>query len=87
MASISTAKRSSETKEFPNWLEMPDELMAKILQRLGTVEILKSSRKDILKTLTKKAVDLSCGELIDISILGFGNDELLDHIVLRQWVD
>ncbi|KAI3495480.1 hypothetical protein L1887_37821 [Cichorium endivia] len=34
--------------------------------------------------LTKEAVDLSCGELIDISIQGFCTDELLDHIVLRS---
>ncbi|KAI3709981.1 hypothetical protein L2E82_39754 [Cichorium intybus] len=37
-----------------------------------------------LEWLTKQAVDLSCGELIDIRIKGFGTDELLDYIVLRS---
>ncbi|KAI3709983.1 hypothetical protein L2E82_39756 [Cichorium intybus] len=114
MASTSTAKPSSAMEESPNWLEMPHELMANILQRLGTAEILNSARKVCttwrricknpemwkvivmhksfddwdedyaLERLTKQAVDLSCGELIDISIKGFGTDELLDYIVLRS---
>lgn len=113
MASTSDAMPSSAMEESPNWLEMPPELMASILQRLGAVEILNSARKvcttwrrickdpDIWKTidmhkpvdtwdmdydleiLTKQAVDLSCGELIDISIEYFGSDDLLDHILLR----
>lgn len=33
-------------------------------------------------TVIKQAVDLSCGELIDISIKGFCTDDLLHHIVL-----
>lgn len=97
----------------PNWLDMPYELMANILQRLGTVEILNSVWKvcttwrkickdpamwnviDVdawdscysnynLETLTKKAVDLSCGELIDISIDGFVTDDLIDYMLLRS---
>ncbi|KAI3709982.1 hypothetical protein L2E82_39755 [Cichorium intybus] len=114
MASTSTAKLSSAMEESPNWLEMPHELMANILQRLGTAEILNSAREVCttwlgicknpemwkvivmhksfddrdedydLERLTKQAVDLSCGELIDISIKGFGTDELLDYIVLRS---
>ncbi|CAH1448701.1 unnamed protein product [Lactuca virosa] len=114
MASTSDAMPSSAMEESPNWLEMPPELMASILQRLGAVEILNSARKvcttwrrickdpDIWKTidmhkpvdtwdtdydleiLTKQAVDLSCGELIDISIEYFGSDDLLDHILLRS---
>ena len=36
-----------------------------------------------LVALTKEAVDLSRGELIDISIEGFGTDKLLNHIVLQ----
>ncbi|KAI3495483.1 hypothetical protein L1887_37824 [Cichorium endivia] len=34
--------------------------------------------------LVKQAVDLSCGELVDISIGGFCDDYLLDYIVLRS---
>ncbi|KAL7590954.1 putative F-box/LRR-repeat protein 23 [Lactuca sativa] len=37
-----------------------------------------------IEMLTKQAVDLSCGELIDISIGGFCTDDLLDYIVLRS---
>ncbi|KAL4563531.1 hypothetical protein LXL04_027574 [Taraxacum kok-saghyz] len=37
-----------------------------------------------LHALTKEAVSLSCGELIDISLDGFGNDNLLDHILQRS---
>ncbi|KAL4563532.1 hypothetical protein LXL04_027575 [Taraxacum kok-saghyz] len=36
------------------------------------------------EALTKRAVNLSSGELIDFSIKGFGNDDLLDYIVLRS---
>ncbi|KAL4563533.1 hypothetical protein LXL04_027576 [Taraxacum kok-saghyz] len=41
--STSAAKPSSAMEEYPNWLEMPHELMANILQRLGTKEILESA--------------------------------------------
>ena len=109
-----TSKPSSAMKESPNWLEMPDELMVSIFQRLPTIEVLKSTRKVCktwrrickypamwkvinlhkrqvddwcsyfgLEALTKEAVDLSRGELIDISIEGFGTDKLLNHIVLQ----
>ncbi|KAI3709989.1 hypothetical protein L2E82_39762 [Cichorium intybus] len=37
-----------------------------------------------LEALTWEAVDLSCGELIDISMDWFCTDELLDHIVHRS---
>ena len=36
-----------------------------------------------LEMMTEQAVDLSCGELIDISIEGFGTDRLLEYIVIR----
>ncbi|CAH1448663.1 unnamed protein product [Lactuca virosa] len=102
-------------KKSPNWLLMPDELMENILQRLNSVEKIRSAGKvcrtwrrickdpamwkvvDInkwrdgsdtnykleIEMLTKQAVDLSCGELIDFSIGGFCTDDLLDYIVLR----
>ncbi|KAL4561662.1 hypothetical protein LXL04_033833 [Taraxacum kok-saghyz] len=44
MASTSAGKQSSTTK-IPNWLEVPDELMVNILQRLRKAEILKNARK------------------------------------------
>ncbi|CAI9262586.1 unnamed protein product [Lactuca saligna] len=37
-----------------------------------------------LEMLTKKAVDLSCGELTDLSIKGFGTDDLLDYMLIRS---
>lgn len=120
MASTSVAA----TAESPNWVEMPKELMASILQRAGPIDILSNARKvcttwrrickdpamwkvidihnvidyckihdeiydpqilttEALEKLTEEAVDLSCGELIDFSIEGFGTDHLLDHLVLR----
>ncbi|KAJ9565889.1 hypothetical protein OSB04_001855 [Centaurea solstitialis] len=36
--------------------------------------------KDFYRKLTKQAVHLSSGELIDINLNGFGTDNLLDHI-------
>lgn len=113
MASTSTVNPLNAMEESPNWLEMPHELMANILQRLDDVEILNSALKvcttwwrickdpamwkvidmhrpidarDVdydLEALTKQAVHLSCGELIDFSISGFGTDDLLDYILLR----
>ncbi|CAI9262589.1 unnamed protein product [Lactuca saligna] len=112
MASTSS-ELSMAMKDSPNWLEMPHDLMANILQRLGTKEIVKSAPRvcttwrrickdpamwkvivihksiiDLIKdydleTPTKQAIDLSCGELIDISIEGFGTDSLLEYIVTR----
>ncbi|CAH1448687.1 unnamed protein product [Lactuca virosa] len=114
MASTSAAETSSATKEPPNWLKMPEELMVNIFHRLRTSEILNSAMKvctpwrrickdpalwmviEMIKpvddwardytieTLTKQAVHLSCGELIDFSIEGFGTDDLLDHVLLRS---
>ncbi|KAL4563527.1 hypothetical protein LXL04_027570 [Taraxacum kok-saghyz] len=45
MASTSTVKRLRAVEESPNWLELPHELMANILKRLGDVEILNSAVK------------------------------------------
>ncbi|KAL4563519.1 hypothetical protein LXL04_027562 [Taraxacum kok-saghyz] len=120
MASIDLhrVKRLSAMEDSPNWLAMPEELMANILKRPRDVEILNNAVKvcttwwrickdpamwkviDIaawdvgyyiddgdvnydLEALTKHAVNLSCGELIDISLNGFGTDDLLHYIVVR----
>ncbi|XP_023732978.1 putative F-box/LRR-repeat protein 23 [Lactuca sativa] len=37
-----------------------------------------------IEMLTKQVVDLSCGELIDVSVGGFCTDDLLDHIALHS---
>ncbi|KAL4563524.1 hypothetical protein LXL04_027567 [Taraxacum kok-saghyz] len=115
MASTSTVKRLRAVEESPNWLELPHELMANILKRLGDVEILNSAVKVCttwrrigrdpamwkvinmykpararnanydLEALTTQAVHLSSGELIDISLEGFGtDDDFLYHIVSRS---
>ncbi|KAI3709984.1 hypothetical protein L2E82_39757 [Cichorium intybus] len=113
VSSLCTKEDQNKTvmEEYPNWLEMPHELMTNILQRLRTAEILTSAQKvctawrtickdpmmwqviDMqnlfddwdghydLQTLTKQAVNLSHGELIDVSIKYFGTDDLLHHIV------
>ncbi|KAI3680980.1 hypothetical protein L6452_35760 [Arctium lappa] len=45
MTSTSAADPSSTMEETPNWLEMPDEIIGIILQRLGVVEILITAQK------------------------------------------
>ncbi|KAK1391438.1 F-box domain-containing protein [Heracleum sosnowskyi] len=97
-----------------NWPELPEELTALILVRLGTVDMI-SARKVCktwhricsdpamwrvvalapcgyayhinLTSVARKAVDLSCGQLIDISISNFGSDYLLQYISDRHGID
>lgn len=100
--------------ESRNWLELPTELMASILQRVGTIDILTSAQNvcttwrrickdsamwrviDIrclgdswemdfdLEKMARHAVDLSCGELVDLNMEYFGSDELLQYISDRS---
>ncbi|KAJ9565951.1 hypothetical protein OSB04_001917 [Centaurea solstitialis] len=63
-------------EEKRDWLQMRDEIM-------GGMKILIRAQKDGWRC-SKQAVHLSCGELIDISLNGFGTDDLLDHI--SRWL-
>lgn len=104
----SVTMSSSAEESTRNWLELPRDITAAILLRVGTVEILnnvqwvcsqwRSICKDPslwrtidmrnggdlceghLEVMCREAVDRSCGGLVDISIEGFGTDELLRHI-------
>ncbi|CAH1448699.1 unnamed protein product [Lactuca virosa] len=101
----------------PDWLKLPEELIANILQRLSSIEILNSASKvcttwekiskdpamwkvieipqpvyhwDMdydIEILVMKAVDLSCGELIDFSIEG-GIEiiHLLEYVVKGNFI-
>lgn len=109
MASTSNSD-SPPADESRNWLELPPELMASILQRVGVIDILTSAQNvcttwrrickdsamwrviDIrclgdswemdfdLEKMARHAVDLSCGELVDLNMEYFGSDELLHYI-------
>ncbi|XP_059436510.1 putative F-box/LRR-repeat protein 23 [Corylus avellana] len=95
--------------EFRSWLELPLDVTASILLRLGAIDILKSAQmvcstwynlcKDPsmwraidmrnsgnnrefrkLRKMCHDAVDRSCGQLFDINVEYFVNDDLLRHI-------
>lgn len=40
--SIHSMKKEDDAKPFPNWLELPREIITNILQRLDTIDIVKS---------------------------------------------
>ncbi|KAH6799843.1 hypothetical protein C2S52_000307 [Perilla frutescens var. hirtella] len=103
---------AAEAEASPPWMELPLDLTANILQRLGAVEILGSAQKvcatwrklcqdpamwrviNIINpdriysgectNICRRAVDRSHGQLIDVTLVFFGRDELLDYIVLRS---
>ncbi|KAL8113441.1 F-box protein SKIP19-like [Apium graveolens] len=93
-----------------NWLNLPADITANILHRLGAVEILESAQKvctawrkickdpamwrvidmhnhgclgDMpydLDKMCRHAIDRSQGQLVDINIESFGEDELLEYL-------
>ncbi|KAI3680981.1 hypothetical protein L6452_35761 [Arctium lappa] len=73
MTSTSTADPSSAMAETPNWLEMPHEIMAMILQRLGAVEILDSAQK-VCTTWRRICKDPAMWKVIDIHYSSDGWD-------------
>ncbi|KAK1381998.1 putative F-box/LRR-repeat protein 23 [Heracleum sosnowskyi] len=102
---------SIHRKNSRDWLELPSELAASILVRLGAIHMLLTARKvckswrricsepfmwrvvnlsnadDIVfnvERVTRKAVDLSCGQLIEFNIDCFASDELLLYIADRS---
>ena len=121
MSSRSKSNRKKATKlqsvpkvkeSFKNWLDLPSDLLASILHRIGVIDILENAQKVCttwrkickepamwkvihmdtascshtraqLRVMCKNAVDRSQGQLVDISILGFCNNELLKYIADR----
>ncbi|XP_004309102.1 PREDICTED: putative F-box/LRR-repeat protein 23 [Fragaria vesca subsp. vesca] len=106
------AEPSNKTQR-QDWIDLPEEITASILSRLGAIEILvtavyvcttwrricmdprnwltidmrddslygkSSSSRYQMDMLCRKAVDLSCGNLVGISVHNFGSDDLLKHI-------
>ncbi|GKA35531.1 F-box domain containing protein, partial [Tanacetum coccineum] len=98
---------------FKRWLDLPSDLAANILHRIGVIGILENAQKVCttwrkickepamwkvihmdtalgshtmaqLRQMCKNAVDRSQGQLADINILGFCNNELLKYIADRQ---
>ncbi|KAK9073145.1 hypothetical protein SSX86_007468 [Deinandra increscens subsp. villosa] len=96
-----------------NWLALPSDLMANILQRIGVIDVLENAQKvcttwrEICKDpamwtviymeknaapselcayleMCKDAVDRSQGRLLDFTILGFCDHELLRYAVDRS---
>lgn len=96
----------------PPWIDLPMDVTADILHRLGAAEMLETAEKvcktwrnvcrdrsmwrvvDVknsgsccdtrrLGSMCRRAVDRSDGDLMDINIEYFGNDELLHYISIR----
>ncbi|KAM7271548.1 hypothetical protein ACFE04_030762 [Oxalis oulophora] len=112
--STTTGSSSSTIVESRNWLDLPDDVMAKILVKLGAVEIMETvqfvcvswwricknssmwrriritnpdlpcTRYPYFRKMCCEVVNRSDGQLIDISIEHFCDDELLQYIIERS---
>ncbi|KAL7618612.1 hypothetical protein Lser_V15G00320 [Lactuca serriola] len=97
-----------------NWLELPSDVMANILYRVGVHDILENAQKvcttwrnickdpamwrviymeniytdpnarSRLREMCKNAVDRSQGQLVDITMVNFTDDELLEYVANRS---
>ncbi|XP_061365782.1 putative F-box/LRR-repeat protein 23 [Gastrolobium bilobum] len=120
----SNPRPCSKESETRDWLDLPRDVTAKILQKLGAIEILMNAQlvctewrnicfdslmwrtidmriddysyishfnlrtidvqnKDYpydLRTMCRKAINRSCGQLVDINVEHFGTDDLLEYI-------
>ncbi|KAI3751362.1 hypothetical protein L2E82_22446 [Cichorium intybus] len=110
---VSKSKQQWQVEELVrNWLELPSDVTANILYRVGVIDILENAQKvcttwrKICKDpamwrvihmndqtlvpylqkmeMCKHAVDRSQGQLVDISIVGFADDELLWYVANRS---
>ena len=72
MASTFTVKRLSAMEDSPNWLAMPEELMANILKRLRDVEILNNAVK-VCTTWWRICKDPAMWKVIDIAAWDVGS--------------
>ncbi|KAL8468593.1 hypothetical protein ACS0TY_031692 [Phlomoides rotata] len=98
---------ASSSAPQPPWIELPKDITANILKRLGAVEILKSAQKvcstwrrvshdpsmwrvidlenperlmEQYDLTCRQAVDRSQGQLVDLSLTYFGDDELINYV-------
>ncbi|KAL6991592.1 hypothetical protein U1Q18_009704 [Sarracenia purpurea var. burkii] len=110
MASSSSSSPPGGANEARNWAELPRDVTATILQKLGTVDILRNAQKVCmtwrrvskdpaiwrsihiqdyhgegyaLEKMARHAIDRSCGLLLDICIVGFGTNALLQYLADR----
>lgn len=95
----------------PPWIELPADVTANILKRLGAEEIMQSAQKVCstwrkvchdssmwrvieldnphpgsqgeYELMCRHAVDRSQGELIDLTLSHFGNDDLINYVADR----
>ncbi|XP_019170313.1 PREDICTED: putative F-box/LRR-repeat protein 23 [Ipomoea nil] len=107
------ASSSNPPPPPPPWVELPRDITANILHRLGTIDVLQTALKvcstwrsvcldpamwrvidmsssdddhlysPALKPMCRYAVDLSQGQLVDITIEEFGTDDLVLYIAQR----
>lgn len=75
-----------EIQTGPNWLELPRDITANILQKVGVVEIVTSACLvcPLWWKICRYAVERSLGHLEDIDIQYFGTDDLLKFIAHRD---
>ncbi|XP_061365780.1 putative F-box/LRR-repeat protein 9 [Gastrolobium bilobum] len=105
----------SSKSKTRDWLDLPPDVTAKILQKLGVIEILMNAQlvctewrsicfdslmwrtidmriEDYpcishfhLRTMCRIAINRSCGQLFDINVERFGNDDLLEYIAYSTY--
>ncbi|KAL6198444.1 hypothetical protein ACLB2K_028233 [Fragaria x ananassa] len=113
MAEPSNKTERQDRNQNPrSWIDLPEDVTASILLRLGTIEILVTALNvcttwrrickdprmwhtiDIcdvsvygklpsrypMDRMCRKAIDLTCGNLVNISVHNFGSDDLLKYI-------
>ncbi|XP_076937810.1 putative F-box protein At4g05475 [Bidens hawaiensis] len=68
-----------DKKTARNWLELPSDIMVNILQRIGVDDILHNAQK-----MCKHVVDRSQGQLVDLTLIGFCHDKLLQYVADRS---
>ncbi|KAL8466313.1 hypothetical protein ACS0TY_035428 [Phlomoides rotata] len=97
----------------PQWIELPGDVTANILRRLGAVEILQSAQKVCttwwrvcqdpamwrvihithigddrygqIPAMCRRVLDLSQGQLLDLTIKGFWNVQLPNYVLDRSY--
>nr|XP_043630335.1 putative F-box/LRR-repeat protein 9 [Erigeron canadensis] len=75
-----------------NWLDLPSDVMANILSRIGVFDILENAQKcgligngrSVLRKICMQLVDRSQGQMVDISIKYFCNKGILRYIADRS---
>ncbi|PRQ29574.1 putative F-box domain, leucine-rich repeat domain, L domain-containing protein [Rosa chinensis] len=104
-----SSRRTAHGGRHRNWTELPDDITASILSRLGTLEILRTAQRvcmtwrrickdnslvwqsiyihdehyidmSYLDKICRHVIDLSSGNLVDISIEYIGTDQLLKYM-------